>query len=163
MRIKTRDLAVFAMMGALMFASKKLLELVPSVHLLGVFIVSLTVVYRTRALIPIYLYVLLDGLFAGFSTWWIPYLYVWTVLWAFVMLVPKRTPVYVYPIISGLHGLLFGVLYAPVNALIMGLDFKATTAWIVSGLPFDITHGISNLVCGVLIIPFIKIFKKLAN
>ena len=163
MKLKTRDIAIFAVLAALMFASKKIMELVPNVHLLGMFIVSVTVIYQAYALIPIYVYILLDGLFGGFSTWWVPYLYIWAVLWAFTMLIPKNLPEKVrfalYIGASALHGFLFGTLYAPTHAIIFGLDFKAMIAWIITGLPFDIIHGVSNLILGFLIPPMIKIMK----
>ena len=165
MKLKTKDIAVFAVLAALMFASKKAMELVPNVHLLGMFIVSVTVVYRAYALIPIYVYVLLDGIFGGFSTWWVPYLYIWAVLWAFTMLIPNFLPQKVkfamYIGASALHGFLFGTLYAPFHALVFGLDFKGAVAWIITGLPFDAIHGVSNLICGFLIPPMIKIMQKI--
>lgn len=61
------------MLGALMYASKVVMEVAPNVHLLGVFTMAFTLVYRKKALYPIYTYVLLNGLFTGFATWWIPY------------------------------------------------------------------------------------------
>ena len=74
-RLTTRELTVFAMLGAVMYASKMLMEVLPNVHLLGTFVVAFTVVYRRKALYPIYLYVFLNGIFSGFATWWLPYLY----------------------------------------------------------------------------------------
>ena len=73
-----------------MYASKMIMEVAPNVHLLGVFTIAFTVVYRKKALYPIYIYVLLNGTFCGFATWWIPYLYLWAVLWGATMLLPKR-------------------------------------------------------------------------
>ena len=64
-----------------MYASKVVMEVAPNVHLLGVFTMAFTIVYRKKALYPIYTYVLLNGIFTGFATWWIPYLYLWTILW----------------------------------------------------------------------------------
>lgn len=90
MKLKTREVAIFGMLGALMYASKVFMELLPNVHLLGVFTISFTLVYRKKALYPIYTYVLLNGLFAGFATWWIPYLYLWTILWGVTMLLPQK-------------------------------------------------------------------------
>ncbi len=78
-KLTIRGLTIFAMLASIMYLSKMIMEWIPNVHLLGMFIVSYTVVYRKKALIPIYVYVLLNGGFAGFSMWWIPYLYVWTV------------------------------------------------------------------------------------
>ncbi len=161
---KLVDIIVFTMLGTIMFLSKLLMEALPNFHLLGTLITAFTLRYRKDALKPIYIFVLISGLFYGFATWWIPYLYIWTVLWAAVMLLPKnmkpKLAVPVYMIVSGLHGLLYGVLYAPVNSLIMGLDFKQTVAWIVSGLPFDALHGLGNMILGVLILPTVNALKK---
>ena len=56
-----------------MYASKMLMEVLPNVHLLGTFVVAFTVVYRKKALYPIYIYVILNGIFSGFATWWVPW------------------------------------------------------------------------------------------
>ena len=117
MKLSVREIAVFGMLGALMYASKVLMEALPNVHLLGVFVVALTVVYRKKALYPIYTYVLINGLMAGFALWWLPYLYLWAVLWAWVMLLPRQLPPRirpaVYMAVCAAHGFLFGTLYAP--------------------------------------------------
>jgi energy-coupling factor transport system substrate-specific component len=153
------------MLGALMFASKIIMELLPNIHLIGMFIVTFTVVFRWKALYPIYIFVFITGLYSGFAPWWIPYLYIWTVLWAIVMLLPKSIPkkaaLIIYPLISALHGICYGILYAPTQALLFGLDFNGMIAWIIAGFPFDIIHGISNLVTGFLILPFADLIKKI--
>ena len=145
--LKVREIAVFSMLGAMMYASKLLMDVLPNIHLIGVFIVALTMVYRKKALYPIYIFVLITGLLGGFATWWVPYLYIWAVLWGAVMLLPKTLPKKWAPIIymaaSGLHGLLYGVLYAPAQAVLFGLSFEGMIAWILSGLPFDAIHGVS--------------------
>ena len=165
MKLKTKDIAIFAVIAAMMFASKKLMEMIPNVHLLGMFIVALTAVYRTRALIPIYVYIMLDGMFGGFSTWWIPYLYIWAVLWAFTMLIPQKLPepvkAVMYVLVCGLHGFAFGLLYTPAEAIIRGFTFEAAVMYWKLGLPFDLIHGISNLCTGLLIYPMVKILKRL--
>lgn len=158
------DIIVFTMLGVIMFISKLLLEGIPNVHLLGTLITAYTIVYRKDALKPIYIFVLLFGLFYGFGAWWVPYLYVWTVLWAMVMLLPKnmkpKVAVPVYIAISGLHGLLYGTLYAPIYCLSLGLDFKGMLAWIVAGFSFDLVHCAGNVVLGILILPITKALKK---
>ena len=159
MKIRVKEIAIFGMLGALMYASKLIMEVLPNVHLLGVFVISITVVYRKKALYPIYTYVLLTGLFAGFSAWWVPHLYLWTILWGAAMLLPQKTPPIVYILLCGLHGFLYGTLYAPTQALLFGFDFRQTISWIAVGLPWDIAHGISNMVCGMLISPIIHILK----
>ena len=150
-----REIAIFAMLGAIMFCSKIITEALPNIHLLGMFTMAYTLAFRKKALVPIYVYVMLQGLFAGFATWWLPYLYIWTILWAVTMLLPQKMPktakYIVYPVVCCLHGLAFGILYAPAQALLFGLNFEQTIAWVVAGFPWDITHGISNLIAGTLI------------
>lgn len=160
-------MVVFAMLGTIMFCSKLLMEFLPNIHLLGMLTMTYTLVFRKRALIPIYVYVMLNGLFAGFSMWWLPYLYVWTILWAVTMLLPKHMPkkvqYVVYPVVCALHGLAFGVLYAPVQALMFGMNAKQMLAWIVAGLPWDAVHGIGNLAVGILIVPLSELLKRLVK
>lgn len=164
MKLKTRDIAVFAMISAMMIASKKIMEVLPNIHLLGLFVVSLTVVYRYYALIPIYLYVFLDGLLGGFSLWWYPYLYIWTILWGMTMLIPKKLPEKVknilYIVVCAIHGFAFGLFYMPAQMLLFGLNLKLGIAWWIAGFPFDIIHGISNICVGLLIVPLVKVMKK---
>lgn len=152
------------MLGALMYASKFIMELLPNVHLLGVFVISITVVYGMKALYPIYTYVLINGLFAGFATWWIPYLYVWTVLWLATILLPQKMhpklAPFVYMGVCALHGFLFGTIFAPAQALLLGFNFEQTIAWIIAGLPWDAIHGVSNFFCGILISPLISLLKR---
>ncbi len=166
-KLTVRELCIFAMLGGVMYASKVLMEFLPNVHLLGTFTMALTLVYRRKALYPIFTYVMVNGLFAGFATWWIPYLYLWPLLWGATMLLPKQMPKKVAPIVymvvCALHGFLFGTLYAPAQALFFGLNFKQMITWIVAGLPFDAIHGVSNFFCGMLILPLAAILRKADN
>lgn len=164
MKLSTRELVLFGMLGALMYASKVIMEAAPNIHLLGVFTIAFTVVYRQKALYPIYTYVFLNGLFSGFAAWWIPYLYLWTVLWGITMLLPKKMPEkikpVVYMVVNACHGFLYGTLYAPAQAIMFGLSFDAMVAWIIAGFPFDFVHGVSNFFCGLLIVPVIRVLKS---
>ena len=160
MKLTTREITIFAMLGAVMYASKLLMEVAPNIHLLGVFTIAFTVVYRKKALYPIYIYVILNGIFSGFAAWWVPYLYVWTVLWAVVMLLPEHLPKKLRPLIymtiCAAHGFLFGTLYAPAQAILFGMSFHGMVSWIIAGLPFDLIHGVSNFFCCLLIVPVIS-------
>ncbi len=165
MKLTVKETAIFGMLGALMYASKLLMEIAPNIHLLGVFTIAFTVVYRKKALYPIYTYILLNGIFSGFATWWIPYLYLWFVLWGVTMLLPQKMPKkvrpFIYMIVNACHGFLFGTLYAPAQAILFGLSFDGMIAWIIAGLPFDVIHGTSNFFCGMLIVPIITILQRL--
>ena len=162
-----RDIIIFSMLGAIMFISKMIMEFLPNIHAVAMFIAVFTLVYRWKALIPIYIYVILTGLVNGFGTWWYPYIYIWAVLWVFIMLIPKRLSikkrVVISAILCGLHGLLYGILYAPFQALAFGLNFEGMIAWIVAGFPFDIVHMCGNIAMSVLILPLYNVMIKLEN
>lgn len=166
-RRRVLEISVFSMLGALMFCSKVIMEILPNIHLLGMLTMVFTLTFRWKALIPIYIYVILNGLYAGFNVWWLPYLYIWTILWAVTMILPKKMPQWlqyvVYPTVCALHGFAFGILYAPAQALFFKLDFAGTIAWISSGAVFDIIHGIGNFAAGLLIVPFTALLQKLCR
>lgn len=165
MKLTAKETAVFGMLGALMYASKIIMEVAPNVHLLGVFTIAITVVYRKKALYPIYTYILLMGMFSGFATWWLPHLYLWTILWGITMLLPQNMPkkvkTIIYMVVNAGHGFMFGTLYAPAQAILFGLSFDKMIAWIVAGLPWDFIHGVSNFFCGMLIVPIINVLRRL--
>ncbi len=165
MKLKLKDIVVLALLSALMCVGDFAMEWLPNIHLVGVLIVVTTIVYRNYALLPIYVYVLIQGIVGGFGPWWTGYTYVWTVLWTAIMLVPKRLnekiKYILYIVLCTLHGFLFGMLYAPVQAIMFGLDFEGVIAWIVAGLYFDLIHGLGNLVLGALLIyPMVKILRQ---
>ena len=163
-KLSTREIILFGIYGTIMYLSKIIMELVPNVHLTGVFVIVFTVAYGAKALYPIYVFVFLTGLFSGFATWWIPYLYIWAVLWGAVMLVPKRKreslPAFAYMLICALHGLLYGVLYAPAQMILYGMSFEGILAWIVAGLPWDMVHAAGNFFGAVLVRPLISAIKR---
>lgn len=165
-KINVKEITIFGMLGALMYASKVIMDALPNIHLIGVFVVATTVVYRKKALYPIYIFIFLTGPLNGFGTWWIPYLYLWAVLWGAVMLLPKniegkKTAPLIFAVVCSLHGFLYGVLYAPFQAIVYNLTFEGTLTWIATGLPFDITHGISNFICTLILsVPIITVLRK---
>ena len=118
------EVVVFAFLGVLMLASKLVMEVLPNIHLLGLFIVCFTVVYRVKALFPIYVYIFLQGVVSGFAPWWVPYLYIWLPLWGVAMLLPRSMPKKIAPVVymavCATHGFLYGVLYAPAQAVLFG-------------------------------------------
>ena len=160
-------MAIYSMLAALMFCSKVIMDALPNIHLIGTLIMVYTLVFRARALIPLYLFIFMAGLYGGFGLWWLPYLYIWAILWAITMLLPKKMPnavaAVVYPVVCGLFGIFFGTLYAPVWAIVAGFNLEQTIAWIVSGLSFDVLHAIGNAAIGCLVLPLSKILLKLEN
>ena len=159
------ETCIFAMLASIMLCSKLIMEALPNIHLLGALTMVYTLVFRKKALIPIYLYVFLNGVVAGFNLWWFPYLYIWTILWGITMFLPKNMPrkvkMIVYPAVCCLHGLLYGILYSPAQALMFKFTFKQTLVWIAAGFPFDLLHAFGNLLAGLLIVPLSELLNKL--
>ena len=171
-RKRTLELVTFAMLGTILVVSRTItmVMLPPNVHILAPIMAASTIVYRWKALVPIYLFVVLDGLLnQGFTVWWYSWLYVWLPLWAMFMIagkikMPVIAQVIVYGVLCALHGFSFGTLLAPYNALVFGfgLEWQGMVAWIVRGLPFDAIHSIGNLVAGtILTVPLAMALKEI--
>ena len=150
-----------------MFASKILLEWAPNIHMLGMFTMVAAIVYRGRGLIPIYLYASILAVYYGFAPWCIIHFYVWTVLWALTMLVPRRLPTAVraviYPTLCALHGLAYGALCALTQVPIYYNSFtiEKLIAYTVSGFYFDVIHAIGNVGFGLLVLPLSALLLRL--
>ena len=164
-KISIRDIAVLSVFGVIIYISKVVLEFLPNFHLITMFIITLTVVYRAKALISIYVFVFLIVYMNGLSLWTIPYFYIWLFPFVLTLLLPRNLPDKIsaicWTVIAVLHGFLYGTLFAPFQSFAFGLSFKATIAWIITGLPWDLVHGISNGLVSLLILPLVKLLKKI--
>ncbi len=164
MKLRPFEIVLFAIFGTMMYVSKLLMEFLPNIHLIATLITVFTVIYRSKALISIYVFAFINFFMSGFSPWSIPYFYVWTILWGAIMLLPRSMPeriaIPVYMIVCAMHGFLFGILYSPAQALLFGLSFEGTVAWVISGLRYDLVHGISNFLSATLVIPLVTALKK---
>lgn len=162
---RTRRTVIFALLGALAFLGDIIFEGLPNVHPVAVLIAAYTVVYGCYALIPMYVYVFLIGFSWGFGAFWLPYLYVWLPLFLLIHIIPRRWPTVLravlYSVVCTLHGLFFGVLWAPAQALMLGFNFEQTLAWIATGLTFDIIHAVGNACASLLILPIVRILRML--
>lgn len=151
MRIPLRELILYALLGVLLFMAQVALSLVPNIELVTLLIIAYTMVLGARALYPIYIFVLAEGLLYGFGLWFINYLYVWTLLAAVVLLLRRRIENrFLWAIVSGLYGLFFGALCA-IPYFFMGGASTALAYW-VSGIPFDLLHAAGNVITALLLL-----------
>ena len=164
MKLTLRESIILALLGALMFCSKLITEAIPNVHFLAMFTMAYTVVFRRKAIYAILVFIMLTGLFYGFGIWWLPYFYLWPILWAVTLLLPRNLkPIHATPMymaVGFFHGLLYGTMYAPFQAIVFGLNFQKMLAWIVAGLPWDLIHAVGNLCAATLTVPVIKALEK---
>lgn len=162
--LTTREMSVFAMLGAVMFIGDFVFEWAMNVHPLTMLLIAYTVVYRKKGIIPFVVYLLLQAA-VSFGLWIVPYCYIFPLCWLCTLAVPegmseKKRQV-CYTVICTAFGLFFGVLYAPWNAVIRGFNMQATVSWIIAGLPADAIHALGNFVASFLIFPIVKLIKRI--
>ena len=142
--ISVRKIAFVAIMAGITFASQILLAGLPNIEIVSVLflICALSLKLSTSLMISI-IFVLLEGLYWGFADWVIGYLYIWP-LYIIIGYSLKRMikTSLSAAFVNGLFGLVFGSLFALQYLLFFGPHFALS--YIISGLLFDITHGISN-------------------
>ena len=141
--ISTRKLVALALIAAAMVIGQVVIAVLPNIEVVSLIVILTTLRFRRAALFPIYVFVLLEGLIWGFSIWWVSYLYVWTVLWAVVMLFKNEDSPFLFALIAALFGLMFGAL-TTIPYLFGGIGMAITV--FVSGVSFDLVHCVANFV-----------------
>ena len=151
---------MFGMLGGLMFAGKVALMTLPNVEPVSLLVMLFAVVFGRKCLYPIYIYVLLEMLLHGLHLWVFNYLYIWTMLAGAAWLLREMRQPLGWALLSGVFGLLFGVLCAPVYLVVGGPMYAVS--WWVSGIPFDMIHALSNFVIAlVLFVPLRTLLERL--
>ena len=160
LKLKVRELTLFALLGALTFGVKFAMSGLPNIEPVSLMVMLFAVVFGKKALYPIYLYVLMEILVFGIQLWNINYLYIWVLLALAAYLLRGMTHPLCWAILSGVFGLLFGLLCTPVYLLSGGPAFALS--WWLSGIPYDIAHCVGNFVIAlVLFVPLRKLLEKL--
>ena len=154
------EIALFGMLGGITFAAKVAMAGLPNIEPVSLFVMLFAVVFGFKCLYPIYLYVGMELLLYGPGFWNFNYLYAWTVLALLAIAMGKlKNPIW-WALLSGVFGLSFGLLCAPVY-LVMG-GWQYALRWWVTGFGFDITHAIGNFcIALVLFYPLRQLLEKL--
>lgn len=80
-----------AAMTAILITCKEAISSLPNVELVTLLVCLFRVHFGVDTLFVIYIFAVVEGLIYGFHPlWWIPYLYVWTILWAVSHLLKKE-------------------------------------------------------------------------
>jgi len=159
MKLNIRELVLLSLLAALLLVGQVAFAVLPNIEVVSILIIIYTLFFKKKTLYVIYLFALLEGLIYGFGTWWIMYLYVWTILWGITMLLQKEKSPVIWAFVSGFFGLAYGTLCSVPYFFIGGVT--TGLAWIAGGLLFDVTHGISNfLIALVLFKPLYLGFQK---
>ena len=148
-------MALFGVLGALTFALQVAMAPLPNIEPVSLLVMIFAVVFGWKCLYPVYIFVAMEILFYGISTWNVYYLYVWTVLALGAIVMRKTTHPLAWAMLSAVFGLFFGALCGIVDVFIGGFAY-AGSKW-VSGIPFDLLHCGGNF--GMALI----MFKPLRN
>lgn len=152
-------MVLFSILAAMTFAAKYVMSFLPNIEPTSLMVMLFAVVFGKKWVYPVYLYVMLEILFYGINLWSINYLYVWAVLAIAAGWMKDMKQPLAWALLSGVFGLLFGVLCGIVDVFIGGFSY-AVTKWI-SGIPFDIAHCVGNFVMAlILFVPMRKLLEK---
>ena len=159
-KITIREIALFGMLGALTFGLKVAMSYLPNIEPVSLMVMIFAVVFGKKCLYPIYLYVVLEILLYGLGTWNMNYLYVWAILALAAYLLRQMESTLCWAILSGVFGLSFRLLCAPVDFFLGDIGY-VVTKW-VSGIPFDLAHCVGNFVIALLLFkPLRRLTEKL--
>ena len=159
-KLTIREITLFGMLAAVTFGAKWVMAPLPNIEPVSLLVMIFGAVFGWKALFPVAVYVTAEILYYGLGTWNINYLYVWPLLAVAAWLLRgMRNPLW-WALLSGVFGLMFGALCAPVDVVIGGFGF-AVSKW-VSGIPFDLAHCAGNFVIALLLfVPLRHLTQKL--
>lgn len=160
MKMKIKDIVMVGMMVAMLEAAKAALMLIPNVELVSFLIILFTLFFGKKIFYALPVFILIEGLLFGFGIWWVMYLYAWPLLALVTWCFRKEESVWVFAVISGVFGLLFGALCSIPYYFIGGWNMGFT--WWIAGIPYDLIHGVSNFIlCMVLLRPLRRVMSKI--
>lgn len=144
-----RKAALFGLLGGAMFAAKMAMAPWPNIEPVSLLVMLYAVCFGWQGLYAVCLYVLLEFALWGVGLWSACYLYVWPVLFCLARLLRRMGSPFGWAALSGCFGLLFGALCALVYWPVGGWAFALS--WWVSGLPWDLVHGVGNFVIALVL------------
>lgn len=159
-RLRARELALYAMLGAVTFAAKMALAAIPNLEPVSLMIMLCAVTLGRRCLFPIFVYVGLEWMVWGFGLWNFNYLYIWVLLAGAAWLLRRMESPLVWALLSGAFGLSFGALCLPVYIIAGGWAYGMS--WWVAGIPYDVFHCVGNFIIALLLFsPLRRLLERL--
>lgn len=146
---KTKEITRLGLLAALLFAAKMMMAPLPNIEPVSLLIIVYVSVLGPKALIPVYIYVLLEISTWGLGYWSLCYLYVWAVLALAAFFLRRMESPLGWAVLSGAFGLCFGALCALTYWAAGGWAFALS--WWVSCIPFDLAHCAGNFVMALVL------------
>lgn len=154
------EVTLFGVLGAATFAAKVVMAGLPNVEPTSLLVMLFAVTFGWKAVFPIYVYVSMEFFLYGIQLYSISYLYIWLVLAAAAWLLRGMTHPVGWALLSGVFGLLFGLLCAPVCLFTAVLH--GAIVWWINGIPFDVIHCAGNFgIALVLFCPLRRLLERL--
>lgn len=140
-----RKITRIALLSAILYVSKAALEFLPNVELVSLLTVLYTLVFGAEAFLIVTVFNLFELIQWGFGTWWVSYLFIWPLLVFITLMLKKiiKEEFLIWSVVSGAFGLIFGSLFAIVY---LPVDRAYALTYWISGLPWDVWHGVWNFV-----------------
>ncbi len=155
-------MALFGILGGLTYAAKMVMAGLPNIEPVSLMVMLFAVTFGRKSVYPIYVYVTMEFVTFGLNLWSINYLYIWAILALAAWLLRGMTNPVGWALVSGIFGLLFGTLCAPVYFFTGGWAYGIT--WWINCIPFDVAHCIGNFVIALLLfVPLRKVMERLYN
>lgn len=145
-----KRLVYIAVMTAVMEAAKIALNPIPNVELVTLLVIVFTKQFGWKMTLPsVLIFAFIECTYWGFGTWSIVYFYMWPLLVFLTEMTGRQNSVWAYVLLSGAFGLFFGAFCSVATLVIGGLN--AAFAWWIAGIPYDLIHGVSNLIIAALL------------
>jgi hypothetical protein len=158
-KLTIKEIAVLAVAAALLFVLQVALANFPNIEVVSLLIIVYSLVFKRKTLYIIYTFALLQGVAYGFGLWWVTYLYVWTILHILASIFCDNESPLFWAILGGFYGLFFGALSAIPTIIVGGIG--AGVAWWISGMMYDVVHGVGNFVVILILFkPLYRVMKK---
>ena len=142
--ITTKDIVLIGTMLTTLEVAKYLLSFISGIEVISLLFIVYTLFFEKKMVYLLSAFYIVEGALYGFGIWWFMYLYIWALLVFITYLFRKNNSVWFWSTLSGLYGLLFGLLCSPVYLVIGGVQMAAS--WWITGISTDIIHGISNFI-----------------
>lgn len=159
--VEPKKLTRIALCGAILFVSQVALASLPNCELVTVLVVALTLTLGKEVIITCIVFAFLEMLVWGAGLWVLMYFYVWPGLVIIVLGLKKviKDDTFLWAVVMGIWGLSYGLMCSLIY-LPVGVSYAVV--WWIAGIPFDIIHGISNFITGlVLLKPLMKVLNRL--
>ena len=156
-KMRVRELVELALLTALTVTGKEVMNVLPNIHPVTLFLLLGVLLYGWRVLWAAVVFSLIEIALYGVST--LSYLYIWPLMVLTALPFRKCESPLFWGAFAGVFGLCFGALCA-VPYLFAG-GWAAMVSYWVAGIPFDLVHGLSNAVLAfLLLMPLYRICRQ---